>query len=45
MLKALYDDALESVMELLVREQDFRKLARAVYAKWKEVEKERNLVG
>lgn len=43
--RQLFDDAIESVMALLLSEQGFRQLGRAVYAKWKDVERERARTG
>lgn len=43
--RQLFDDAMESVLQLLMGEQDFRKLASAFYSKWKDLERERERTG
>jgi hypothetical protein len=43
--RQLFDDAMESVLQLLMGEQGFRKLASAFYSKWKDLERERERTG
>ena len=43
--KALYDDAISSLLDLAEGEHDFRRLAKALYQKWKDLEEERTRVG